>query len=143
MESMIVYRLTCKRGHEFEAWFRDSAACDAQIADGKVICPHCGDSSARKSLMTPNVAPGAGGKPDDGLAARRAAVLRELQALRRKVEENCDYVGPRFAEEARRIHYGETDAHAIYGETTPGEAEALADEGIAFGRIPWAPRMDS
>ncbi len=140
---MIVYRLTCKQGHEFEAWFRDSAACDAQIAESKVICPQCGDSSARKSLMTPNVAPGAAGKTDDGPAARRAAMLRELQALRRKVEENCDYVGPHFAEEARRIHYGETDPHAIYGEATPKEAEALSDEGIEVGRIPWVPRMDS
>ena len=140
---MIVYRLTCKNEHEFEAWFRDSAACDAQIAEGKVMCPHCGDTSARKSLMTPNVAPkgaeSASGKPSE----RRAAIMRELRELRRKVEENCDYVGPRFAEEARRIHYGETDAHAIYGETTPKEASALTEEGIEFGRIPWAPRLDS
>ena len=69
--------------------------------------------------------------------------MRELRELRRKVEENCDYVGPRFAEEARRIHYGETDSHAIYGETTPQEAQALSEEGIEFGRIPWAPRLDS
>jgi len=140
---MIVYRLTCKNEHEFEAWFRDSAACDAQIAEGKVMCPHCSDTSARKSLMTPNVAPkgaeSASGKPSE----RQAAIMRELRELRRKVEESCDYVGPRFAEEARRIHYGETDSHAIYGETTPGEAKALAEEGIEFGRIPWAPRLDS
>ncbi len=140
---MIVYRLTCKNEHEFEAWFRDSAACDAQVAEGKVVCPHCGDTSARKSLMTPNVAPkgakSAAGKPSE----RRAAMLKELRELRRKVEENCDYVGPRFADEARRIHYGETDSHAIYGETTPQEAQALNEEGIEFGRIPWAPRLDS
>ncbi len=133
---MIVYRLTCKREHEFEAWFRDSAACDAQIAEGQVVCPHCGDARVQKSLMAPNVAP----KPaEDGPARRHRAML---QALRRHVEENCDYVGPRFAEEARRIHYGETDPHGIYGETTPDEAEALADEGVEFGRIPWAPRFD-
>ena len=140
---MIVYRLICKNEHEFEAWFRDSAACDAQIAEGKVMCPHCSDTSARKSLMTPNVAPkGAEGASGES-SERRAAIVRELRELRRKVEENCDYVGPRFAEEARRIHYGETDSHAIYGETTPREAEALVEEGIEFGRIPWAPRLDS
>ena len=140
---MIVYRLICTNEHEFEAWFRDSAACDAQIAEGKVMCPHCSDTSARKSLMTPNVAPkGAKGASGES-SERRAAIVRELRELRRKVEENCDYVGPRFAEEARRIHYGETDSHAIYGETTPREAEALAEEGIEFGRIPWAPRLDS
>lgn len=140
---MIVYRLTCKNDHEFEAWFRDSAACDAQVAEGRVICPHCGDSSARKSLMTPNVAPKGAGTGADKLSARRAAMMRELRQLRRKVEENCDYVGPRFAEEARRIHYGETDSHAIYGETTPKEAKALTEEGIEFGRIPWVPQLDS
>jgi hypothetical protein len=63
----------------------------------------------------------------------RAALLE----LRRQVESNCDYVGPRFAEEARRIHYGETDAHAIYGEATSEESQALSEEGIEFGRIPW------
>ena len=140
---MIVYRLTCKNEHEFEAWFRDSAACDAQIAEGKVMCPHCGDTSARKSLMTPNVAPKGTESASGGPSERRAAIMRELRELRRKVQENCDYVGPRFAEEARRIHYGEADSHAIYGETTPREAEALAEEGIEFGRIPWMPRLDS
>ena len=140
---MIVYRLTCKNEHEFEAWFRDSAACDAQVAEGKVICPHCGDTSARKSLMTPNVAPKSADGAADKPSARRAAMLTKLRELRRKVEENCDYVGPRFAEEARRIHYGEADSHGIYGETTPQEADALTEEGIEFGRIPWAPRLDS
>jgi len=140
---MIVYRLTCANEHEFEAWFRDSAACDVQIAEGKVMCPHCGDSSARKSLMTPNVAPKGTDNAAEKSPARRAAMMRELRELRRKVEENCDYVGPRFAEEARRIHYGEADSHAIYGETTPDEAKSLTEEGIEFGRIPWAPRLDS
>ena len=140
---MIVYRLTCKNEHEFEAWFRDSAACDAQIADGKVICPHCGDMSARKSLMTPNVASRSVDGGADRPSERRAAIMRELRELRRKVEEKCDYVGPRFAEEARRIHYGDAERNAIYGETTPKEASALAEEGIEFGRIPWVPRLDS
>ena len=140
---MIVYRLTCNNEHEFEAWFRDSAACDAQVAEGKVICPHCSDNSVRKSLMTPNVAPKGSGSTADKPSARQAAMLKELRELRRKVEENCDYVGPRFAEEARRIHYGEADSHAIYGETSPQEAQALNEEGIEFGRIPWAPRLDS
>ncbi len=140
---MIVYRLICGNEHEFEAWFRDSTACDTQIAEGKVVCPHCGDISARKSLMTPNVAPKGADSPADKPSARRAAMMRELRELRRKVEENCDYVGPRFAEEARRIHYGEAESHAVYGETTPDEARALAEEGIEFGRIPWVPRLDS
>ena len=71
-------------------------------------------------------------------AAQQAAELkRQMRALRRLVEQNCDYVGDRFAEEARRIHYGEADAHGIYGETTPEESERLRDEGIEFGSVPW------
>ena len=81
-----------------------------------------------------------------GRQAVRAPGGRDARASRTAPQgrgENCDYVGPRFAEEARRIHYGETDSHAIYGETTPKEARALTEEGIEFGRIPWAPRLDS
>jgi hypothetical protein len=65
-----------------------------------------------------------------------------LQRLRAEVEKNCDYVGEQFADEARRIHRGESDVRGIYGETTPEQAEALADEGIEVNRIPWVPRAD-
>ncbi len=75
--------------------------------------------------------------------AKAAEAMRALRGLRRKVEDNFDYVGPQFAEEARKIHYGEADAHDIYGETSDQEAKELRDEGVAFTRIPWAPRQDS
>ncbi len=75
--------------------------------------------------------------------AKAAEAMRALRGLRRKVEDNFDYVGPQFAEEARKIHYGESDAHNIYGETSDQEAKELRDEGVAFTRIPWAPRQDS
>jgi hypothetical protein len=65
-----------------------------------------------------------------------------LQRLRAEVERKCDYVGPQFAEEARRIHKGEAAPRGIYGETTPEQAESLADEGIEVNRIPWVPRAD-
>ena len=65
-----------------------------------------------------------------------------LQRMRSEVEKHCDYVGPQFAEEARKMHRGESDKHGIYGETSPGEAEALADEGIEFARMPWVPRAE-
>ena len=141
MAGMIVYRLTCAHGHEFEVWFRDSATCDEQIASRAVTCPLCDSRSVRKSLMAPNVAPKSPELPPE--AARKVALRTALAALRRKVEADCDYVGDRFAEEARRIHYGETDAHGIYGEATDKEADALVEEGIEFGRIPWTPRLDS
>ena len=63
--------------------------------------------------------------------------------LRAHVEKNCDYVGPAFAEEARKIHYGETEKRNIYGEASSEEAESLKDEGVEFGRIPWLPREDA
>lgn len=75
--------------------------------------------------------------------AKAAEAMRALRGLRRKVEDNFDYVGPQFAEEARKIHYGEADAHNIYGETSDQEAKELRDEGVAFTRVPWPPRRDS
>ena len=150
---MILYDLRCRRGHVFEAWFRDSAAYDDQAAAGKVLCPACGSRKVEKALMAPRVSKGqeatAGqeAKPKVPVARaeteKAAETMRELAELRQKVEENFDYVGPNFAEEARKIHYGEADAHNIYGETSDEEAESLKDEGISFGRIPWIPRHDS
>jgi len=72
-----------------------------------------------------------------------AKVRRALQELRRQVEDNFDYVGPSFAEEARKIHYGETEERAIYGETSDDEAQALEEEGVSVRRIPWLPRENS
>jgi len=70
-------------------------------------------------------------------------MIRAVRELRQKVEQSCDYVGPDFAEEARKIHYGETDPRGIYGETSDDEARALKDEGIEFCRVPWPTRQDS
>jgi len=140
---MIVYDLKCRDGHQFEAWFRDSAACDRQIAAGEVACPTCGAAQVQKAVMAPNLARGKARGPalqDDAAAAEARKALVEL---RRQVEANCDYVGERFPEEARRIHYGETDPRGIYGESTREEAQALEEEGVKVGRIPWLPRENS
>jgi len=141
---MILYRLTCKDEHDFEGWFRDSAACDAQLEAGSVSCPLCGSTDVGKALMAPNVTTS---RDAEAARAKQVAIagkmLRELRELRRKVEADCTYVGPRFAEEARKMHLGESEATGIYGETTAEEAEALAEEGIEFGRIPWVPLADS
>jgi hypothetical protein len=72
-----------------------------------------------------------------------AEVMRQLTEVRRSVEKNCDYVGDRFAEEARRIHYGESDPRGIYGEASDDEVAELHEEGVTFHRIPWIPRTDS
>lgn len=142
---MIVYDLRCRKSHRFEAWFRDSAAYDAQAAAGKVTCPTCGSRRVEKAPMAPRVA-----KARDGSVAARehdakvhGALLRAAREIRRQVEENCDYVGPDFAEEARKIHYGETDPRGIYGETSDDEARTLREEGVAFKRVIWPARHDS
>ncbi len=142
---MILFDLKCAKGHVFEAWFRDGGAADRQIAGRKVACPTCGNTKVAKAPMAPRIGRG-GPKPAGGpreMAAMSAKIRRDLTELRAKVEANCDYVGDRFAEEARKIHYGETDPRGIYGETSKDEAKNLSDEGVEFARIPWLPRHDS
>jgi len=155
---MIHYDLRCSQDHGFDGWFKDSAAFDKLVKRGLVECPHCGDLKVERALMTPAVArrealpapppapPPAAlppAPPDPVASGRLPDDLRAmLQRMRAEVEKHCDYVGPQFADEARRMHRGESDKRGIYGETTPIEAEALADEGIEVARIPWLPRAD-
>lgn len=167
---MIRYALRCDKDHSFDSWFRDSGAYDALAAAGALSCPECGSTAVSKAIMAPRLgrrlaepseAPGASAAPvPDSAAAPAAAqavastpggaVMPEseklrllLRELRRQVEANCDYVGPAFAEEARRIHKGESERRGIYGEASPEEAEALAEEGVEVARIPWIPRDDA
>ena len=153
---MIHYQLRCSQDHSFDGWFRDSAGFVAQAAGGLVTCPVCGDAKVDRALMAPSLgkrraetAPAEPAAP--AVVPDRAAVLpgqlpdhlrAMLQKMRAEVEQKCDYVGPNFADEARRIHKGETPARGIYGESTPEQAEALADEGIEVAQIPWVPRAD-
>ena len=161
---MILYRLRCSKGHEFESWFKDSKTYERQEKKSLIGCAVCGDSKVSRALMTPRlgtkgnkktavvanevptaaqvpVQPTAEQKQMAALAKKMPKELREaLLKLRDQVEKNCEHVGPKFAEEARKIHYGESDKRGIYGETSDEEAEALADEGIEFGRLPWVPR---
>ncbi len=135
---MILFHLICGQEHEFEGWFRNGAAFDMQLAAGELVCPVCNDRSVRKAPMAPGVLSG------ESKANREADILRDsLIALRRAVEENCDYVGERFPEEARRIHYGEAKERPIYGQTSLEEARALHDEGVDLMLIPGRRRQDS
>ena len=156
---MIHYQLNCAAGHEFDGWFKNSDGFEVQAAAGFVACPNCGNTDVMRALMTPGIPrkgremvpvpaavpeplPAATGLPAAG-GVMPDSVRVALHKLREEVEKNCDYVGADFAEEARRIHNGETTARGIYGESTDEEAEALEEDGIAFARIPWAPRNDS
>jgi hypothetical protein len=139
---MIVYDLKCNKSHVFEAWFRDSGTYDKQAAAGKVVCPECGSKKVSKAPMAPNVARVQ--SPTNTEQRQQAAeAMQMLRQMREHVEKNSDYVGEKFAEEARKIHHGETKARSIYGEASKEEAEELADEGVEFGIIPWVPRTDA
>ena len=139
---MIVYNLRCSRSHVFEAWFRDSAGYERQAAAGEVSCPVCGSSEVNKAPMAPNIA-GAREKPPTDSVRERGEVFKRLRALRAEVERTSEHVGERFPEEARKIHYGETEPRSIHGDADRKEAEALREEGIDVRVIPWASRTDS
>jgi hypothetical protein len=137
---MILFTLRCAGGHEFEAWFRDGGTFEAQQKAGEIACPECGDTAIEKAVMAPRLSRSRDvPQPPVDPAKLRAALIE----LRRQVEANCDYVGAGFAEEARRIHYGEVDPHGIYGEATEEESRELAEEGISVRRIPWISPTDS
>ncbi len=135
---MILYDVCCSNGHVFEGWFKDGESYDEQAEAGAVVCPICGDTGVSKAPMAPRIA---SGRASEG--AMPAEVREALVKLRGEVEAKCDYVGEEFAEEARKIHYGETGKRDIYGETTDAEARELTEEGIKVGKIPWIPRTDS
>ena len=155
---MIHYQLRCSADHAFDGWFKDSAAFETQAKRGLVACPECGDVKVNRALMAPAIgrkrvivdqtgAPDPVPAPIPEPAPEKAAVLPDqvravLQRIRAEIERTSDYVGPSFADEARRIHRGETEKRNIYGESTPEQAEALAEEGIEVARIPWVPRAD-
>ena len=136
---MIRFSLRCASGHEFEGWFRNGEGYDAQQTAGEIACPECGDTHVEKALMAPSIGRSREARPPISPGQLRAALVE----LRQQVETNCDYVGPQFAEEARRIHYGESDPRGIYGEATENESRELNEEGIKFGRIPWVAPTDA
>jgi hypothetical protein len=166
---MIHYNVRCSHDHEFDGWYKDSAAFDRLSKHGLVECPVCGDVKVQRAMMAPAVStrqalpapPQASAPPAPAPAPQTAPAAQPsappvtmaggplpdqmramLQRMRAEVEKRCDYVGPSFAEEARKIHRGDTEPRGIYGEATPEQAEALADDGIEVARIPWVPRAD-
>jgi hypothetical protein len=135
---MILFELRCSQGHAFEGWFRDGATFERQAAAGAIACAVCGDTAVSKALMAPAVATG-GSRSDP---ERAAEAIRSWQKVQDHIEKNFDHVGPRFAEEARKMHYGEAEKRSIYGEASKAEAKELRDEGIECRPIPWLRRAD-
>ena len=149
---MILYKLQCKKGHEFEAWFASSQAFDRQQKRRQLSCPTCGTSSVSKAMMAPNVtprsrrkaaaerpAPAQAPKPETQRVAAHSELVTAMRKLRAEIEAKSEYVGARFPEEARKIHYEEAPSRGIHGEATAEEAKALKEEGIEFYPLPILP----
>ena len=164
---MIKYQRICDKSHEFEGWFGDSAAFESQQESGLLTCPVCGSADVRRALMAPNLAspktrktdlaeqqPSAQPEPQPqpqapqqasaalppAAARKMQELMSEMRALQIKIREECRDVGNDFAEEARKIHYGEVEPEGIYGQATAEEREALDEEGIEIMDMPWLPK---
>jgi hypothetical protein len=133
---MIRYALRCDSDHAFDSWFGSADAYDRLRAAGHVACPDCGSTQVDKALMAPNVTP----SRTTELAAPRDPREAALAELRRRVEENSEYVGLEFAAEARRIHEGAAPERSIYGEARPDEARRLIEEGVPVAPLPFLPK---
>ncbi len=158
---MIRYALNCDNGHTFESWFANSAAYDKQAKRGLVACPVCESTKVEKAIMAPRLGRADPAEPQrtrlpatpmppapvHGPAPGPVAVMspperelrQKLRELRDHITKNADYVGPRFPEQARKIHYGEIEHRSIYGEASPDEAKELHEEGIEFHPLPTLP----
>ena len=137
---VIQYALQCSNGHRYDAWFKSAAAYDEQQARGIVSCAVCGDPKVEKAPMAPAVARTDNERVPLLAAHPEAAKLREmLREYRRLVTTEADYVGDRFAEEARKIHFEEAEARGIYGEATREEVTALLEDGVEFLPLPDLP----
>jgi len=158
---VIQYALACDKGHTFESWFQNSAAYDKQAKRGLVTCPVCNSAKVEKTIMAPRLsgakkrggapAPAPAAAPDAAVPAQDApspvAMIspqehefrKKLKELREHLTKNADYVGQKFPEEARKMHYGETEHRSIYGEASPDQAKELHEEGIEFHPLPVLP----
>jgi hypothetical protein len=151
---MIRYALRCERGHEFESWFQTSSAYDSQHRRGLVVCPSCESTKVDKAIMAPRIArkgkiksaPEPVTAPAEEtsstslvMAPQERELITKLKELRDHVLRNADNVGNKFPDEARKMHYGDIEHRAIYGEATIEEARALIDEGVEVASLPVLP----
>lgn len=139
---MTKFSLICREGHEFEAWFKSGAAYETQTARAQVVCPCCGSHDVDKAVMAPAVAKRAGSGRKAGSPKMPALTPEQVQLLRKvrdEVHAKAEYVGGKFAEEARKIHFNETAPRGIYGEASADEVKELAEDGIPFLPVPRLP----
>ena len=139
------FQLECKNTHAFEGWFRSNDDFEKQQKRGLLECPICGTHEVSKTLMAPSVATGRS-KEKIAVAAGQVAqqqMMAKMMELAKEVKSKADNVGEKFPEEARKIHYGESKARAIYGKATTHEVTELVDEGVDILPLPDVPDDDS
>ena len=131
---MIKYNLKCENNHNFDAWFSDSSNFEEQNKKNLIFCPKCNSTKIEKNIMAPNI----GSKKQSYTNALKTEKNYEkiIKNVRKHVEKNFEYVGNKFADEARAIHYGEKEEREIYGETSVEEAVDLIEEGVNVSPIP-------
>lgn len=125
---MIHYFLRCDQGCEFDAWFGSIADCETQLATGQVQCPTCGSTGVEKAPMAPAIV---GKAPSP-----RAVAMAMAAQMKNHIRDNFDYVGDRFADEARKIHDGETPDRPIWGEATADDARSMMEDGLDVAPLP-------
>lgn len=147
---MIVFDLSCDKGHRFEGWFGSSADYEDQRARGLLVCPACGSGDVNKAPMAPAV-PAKGNSRQEVLPPAEPAQLmanapmppqvqKALAALAKAQAEalkGSTWVGDKFAEETRKMHYGERDEAPIHGQASLAEAKALIEEGVPVAPLPF------
>ena len=138
---MIRFSLVCDQKHDFEAWFSSSSDFDSQVDRGFVTCPVCGSEKVEKALMAPSVSTARKKEASTQLAMNKAQseALDELRKAVKKIKETSEDVGERFPEEARKIHYGESEERGIIGQAKPDEVKALVEEGVGIAPLPDLP----
>jgi hypothetical protein len=136
---VIRYALACEHGHAFEGWFGSSSDFDDQQDRGLLECPVCATRAVSKQIMAPAVAGTKKRGGDDQAEPMRAMMMEAMGRVRAHVEENFDYMGDKFADEARAIHEGRSEERGIYGEATPKEVRALVEDGVPVAPLPMAP----
>ena len=139
---MILFDLKCDKNHKFEAWFASSVAYDKQLKNKLIKCPYCNSTRIEKALMAPNINTKTTSKINKKNASQKK-LERQIKKFRKYIEKNTDNVGKNFAEEARKIYYGETKSRPIRGESTEKEARELSEEGIPFSKLPWHSKEDA
>ena len=143
---MILFDLKCDKGHKFECWFASGANYEEQLKNNMIVCPYCNSTKVKKSLMAPNIntkSTSKNIKKNNKKKLTQNNLENQIKKFRKYIEKNTDNVGKNFAEEARKIYYGETKSRPIRGESTENEAKELAEEGIPFSQLPWYSKEDA